>query len=288
MKQQTNGNYAFVYSGYLDVPRDGAYTFHAPREFVYPYLDSGYDLRVFVDGKEWYPATRLHNFGGWTVPLAKGLHTLKVYWVDQRPGQAQWAYPDWSGSAPSEGEENRSEKYMIWRGDKPTLEISGPGLDRQPVPDGMLYSARGSNLIVAWSNSRFTTSGVAADSNCVTDHVTGLMWLKNPDTTARTFTNAIAYCEGLAGTDGRGNYTDWRLPSRDELHSLVDARADDHPPLPPDHPFMDVQTGFYWAGPTGADSRDSAYKVNLYDGYVYDAGKEYLNYVWPVRGGQRK
>jgi hypothetical protein len=137
LKQQTNGNYAFIYSGYLDVPRDGAYNFHAPREFVYPYLDAGYDLRVFVDGKEWYPATRLHNFGGWSVPLAKGLHSFRVFWVDQRPGQAQWAYPCGAGFAPSE--DTLDDKYLVWRGEKPTLQISGPGLAKQPIPDSMLF-----------------------------------------------------------------------------------------------------------------------------------------------------
>jgi hypothetical protein len=127
-QKHTSNNFAFVYSGYLDIPSDGVYNFHAPPELIYPYLDAGYDLRVFVDGKEWYPATRLHNFGAWSVPLAKGKHSFKVSWVDQRPGHAQWAYPD--------GEV--LEKFTIWRGEKPTLEISGPGLAKQPIPVEML------------------------------------------------------------------------------------------------------------------------------------------------------
>jgi hypothetical protein len=139
LKRPTQGNYAFIYSGYLDVPRDGVYNFHASPEFIYPAWDSGYDLRVFLDDQEWYPATRLHNYGTWSVPLQKGKHRFVVYWVDQRPGQAQWAYPDKSGVAPAEGEENRDEKYMIWNGDKPKLEISGPGIAKQPIPDSMLY-----------------------------------------------------------------------------------------------------------------------------------------------------
>jgi hypothetical protein len=125
--KQTSNNYAFVYSGYLDIPHDGVYSFHAPPEFVYPGIDSGYDLRVEVDREEWYPTTRRHNYGVWSVPLAKGKHSLKVSWVDQRPGQAQWFYPY-----------VLNEAHRIWRGEKPALLISGPGLEKQPIPTGML------------------------------------------------------------------------------------------------------------------------------------------------------
>jgi hypothetical protein len=71
--------------------------------------------------------------------LAKGLHSFRVFWVDQRTGQTQWAYPGSGGFAPSEGEDNLFEKYQMWRGEKPTLEISGPGMAKQPIPAGMLF-----------------------------------------------------------------------------------------------------------------------------------------------------
>jgi hypothetical protein len=124
----TSNNFAFVYDGYLDIPRDGVYDFHAPRELVLPSSDAGYDLRVFVDKEEWYPATRPHNFGIWSVALKKGKHAFKVVYVDQRPGEAQWRYPY-----------PQVQPYKVWRGEKPTLEISGPGLAKQPIPAGMLY-----------------------------------------------------------------------------------------------------------------------------------------------------
>jgi hypothetical protein len=125
---QTSNNFAFVYEGYLEIPTDGVYDVHAPQEMVYPSMDAGYDLRVFVDREEWYPATRPHNFGIWSKALKKGKHAFEVIYVDQRPGQAQWLYPyAWA------------EAYKVWRGDRPALMISGPGLEKQPIPTAMLF-----------------------------------------------------------------------------------------------------------------------------------------------------
>jgi hypothetical protein len=111
--------YAFVYTGYLDIPRDGVYSFHAPPEFIYPPVDAGYDLRVFLGNEEWYPATRRHNWGAWSLPLKAGKHPLKVVFIDQRNSRMH--------------SEEFGEDYR-WTGEKPALMISGPGLDKQPIP----------------------------------------------------------------------------------------------------------------------------------------------------------
>jgi hypothetical protein len=125
--RKTQGKYGFVYSGYLVIPQDGVYSFHAPQEMVYPIMDAAYDLRVFLAGEEWYPATRHHNYGVWSVPLQAGAYPFKVVYVDQRPGIEKWHYG-----------EKRNPDWM-WDGEKPLLEISGPGLAKQPVPSMMLF-----------------------------------------------------------------------------------------------------------------------------------------------------
>jgi hypothetical protein len=125
--KETNGPYAIRYEGYLDVPEDGVYTFHAPPEFVFNDSESGYDLRVFVNGREWYPATRWHAHGTWSVSLAKGKHAFKVFFADMRRTphrvEMQWGFP---------------MKDFTWQEKSPRLLISGPGLDKQPIPAGML------------------------------------------------------------------------------------------------------------------------------------------------------
>jgi hypothetical protein len=128
------------------------------------------------------------------------------------------------------------------------------------------------------------TSGSDAASNCVTDNLTGLMWLKNPDATTRTLTDAIAYCEGLDGTSGRGGYTDWRMPNVLELLSLIDYGRFD-PALPSGHPFSVGSItcssgttylghpGYQWNVGTGGGGADIGLKTSAFR-------------VWPVRGGQ--
>lgn len=123
----TDGACAFRYSGYITVPEDGVYTYHAPAEQVWQHQISGYDLRVFVDGEEWYPATRRHAFGTWSIALQKGFHRFTVEYVDHRSA-AMLALnkPEWN-------------QYLVWPGNMPNLLLSGPGL-QAPQPVATLYS----------------------------------------------------------------------------------------------------------------------------------------------------
>jgi hypothetical protein len=112
--------YAFVYEGYLNVPADGVYTFHGPREFFDVGERVTYDLKVEVDGKPWYPGSRAHNYGNWSVPLAAGPHRLRVSYVDLRRATRQ------------------TNLTTSFTGEKPQIAISGPGLPPQPVPAAWL------------------------------------------------------------------------------------------------------------------------------------------------------
>ncbi|HEY3321014.1 MAG TPA: FN3 associated domain-containing protein [Planctomycetota bacterium] len=119
-----NGGFAFVYTGFLDIPKDGVYSLHAPPEFITPTVHAGYDLRVFIDNKEWYPATQTHNFGAWSIPLKSGKHALKVVYINQQNVRLMGDLENW--------------KDYYWQGAKPDLTISGPGLTKQPLPASML------------------------------------------------------------------------------------------------------------------------------------------------------
>ncbi|MCX7010729.1 MAG: chitobiase/beta-hexosaminidase C-terminal domain-containing protein, partial [Kiritimatiellaeota bacterium] len=127
----TNGS-AFVarYRGFLVVPSDGVYTFHAPRELVIPDCDPGYDLRVLVDGAEWWPALRWHALGTWSRALAKGPHAFEVIFVDTRT--VPYKHETW---------QNWPNLAVLWKGVAPVLEISGPQLPRQTVPAAWLRRA---------------------------------------------------------------------------------------------------------------------------------------------------
>jgi len=120
----TNDAQAFRYTGYLNVPDDGIYTFYAPYERTWQHVISGYDLRVAVAGVEWQPAARRHALGTWSVPLKKGMYAFRVDWIDHR-------------SAAMLTLNNKEWKqYLIWPGGAPSLLVSGPGLEQpQPLPN---------------------------------------------------------------------------------------------------------------------------------------------------------
>ena len=137
--------YAVEYRALLEIPEDGVYTLHAPREFVWPDVHSGYELRVELGNKvvpfgnrtqviglnEWYPATRLHALGTWSIGLKKGLHPLRIVFMDFRTHAAKLL-------------NEPGVKDYIWTGVTPDLRISGGGLVKQPIPSEWLRCAAGS------------------------------------------------------------------------------------------------------------------------------------------------
>jgi len=140
---------------------------------------------------------------------------------------------------------------------------------------------------VTWPNPRFTVSG-----DCVTDNLTGLIWVKSPDSTLRTWNGAVSHANGL---DLCG-YTDWRLPNINELRSLVHSGYNEEScgvascvymsDWLNSKGFSNVQSDFYWSSTTDAVSTGGAWFVSMWYGGVngYDKANGY--YVWPVRGGQ--
>jgi len=151
---------------------------------------------------------------------------------------------------------------------------------------------------VVWPNPRFSV-GSGLSSNCVSDNLTGLMWLRNPPYLFMEWTNAIAYCENLDGTSGRGGYSDWRLPNKNELESLLDFRYAS-PAFPnttgtghwtSGNPFISTASSFpdtanFWSSTVGPGNQSYAwYLQTIYGDVSYAVISQTLS-VWPVRGGQ--
>jgi hypothetical protein len=59
---------------------------------------------------------------------------------------------------------------------------------------------------------------IAYDNGTVSDTQTGLMWAAKDNGSNIKWANAKSYCENYRG----GGYTDWRLPTQDELAGLDD------------------------------------------------------------------
>jgi virulence-associated protein VapD len=131
---------------------------------------------------------------------------------------------------------------------------------------------------VAWPSTRFTVDGTGF---CVTDNLTGLMWVRTPDSTTRLWANALTYANGLTLC----GYSDWRLPNRKELRSLSNYAQANSAAWLNTQGFSNVQGLFYWSSSTLASGTAVALYVNMYSGVSF-YGKGETFYVWPVRAGQ--
>lgn len=75
----------------------------------------------------------------------------------------------------------------------------------------------GATIAEAAKNSRFI---VHRNNEAVLDTKTNLMWAAKDNGSDISWTNAKAYCESYRD----GGYTDWRMPTQEELASLYDAK----------------------------------------------------------------
>jgi hypothetical protein len=168
----------------------------------------------------------------------------------------------------------------------PKVFRTGVTVTNYPGDDG--YYQKGA----AWPDPVFT-EGTGSASNCVTDNRTGLMWLKNPSGTARIWGDALAYCENLDGSAGRGGYTDWRMPNFNEMVSLFDfgvVHTTGVGLLPEGHPLLGPSLGQekVWCSTSVPWSPSTlCWIFNTGECLVsFGGGKSQADtYVWPVRGG---
>jgi uncharacterized protein DUF1566 len=131
------------------------------------------------------------------------------------------------------------------------------------------------------------------NSEAVLDRETGLVWERSPDPTPRIWSEAHVNFQNGCSVKTVGNRNGWRLPTVQELSSLMDRTVPPPgPTLPPGHPFSNVQTSNrYWSA-TSFDSLaitpggNFAYRVDFGIGNVGVGGKGALLFVWCVRGGQ--
>ena len=121
------------------------------------------------------------------------------------------------------------------------------------------------------------------NSQAVLDRETGLVWEQSPSSTLDTWFNQSFHCINL-NTGGR---TGWRLPTIQELLSLVD-RSQSDPALPSGHPFGNVLSADYWSASTVASGTSFAWTVLFPTGHVhsgFDKSSD-TTLAWCVRGGQ--
>lgn len=149
-----------------------------------------------------------------------------------------------------------------------------PGVGGTDGCDG--YYQKGTAFSYSWGE---------VDHNTVTDNVTGLIWASDGNGAGcysggtRTWKEAIAWAEGL---DFAGS-TEWRLPNRRELESLVNAEIFN--PCINTTYFPNTPSTYYWSSTTSVDTTTYAWRVVFNVGIVDYDDKGNAFYARAVRGG---
>lgn len=151
--------------------------------------------------------------------------------------------------------------------------------------------------------TRFTV-GAGAESNCITDNLTGLMWIKDLNTinsgAAMTWQVALDLIATANNGAGYCGHNDWYLPTINDLSSLLNdgfiGGANNYQSeWLNSQGFSNVQafddldnSTYYWSSSTLASNTYNALVVGFGYGFVSARAKDASSfyYVWPVRLAQ--
>ncbi len=147
----------------------------------------------------------------------------------------------------------------------------------------------------AWDAATRFVAGSGAESDCLVDTLTGLMWPKNADLAGGFMLWADAFVE--VTEHAPCGHTDWRVPNINELASLMHrgsveaacggAFCADMVDWLTTAGFTNVQRGPYWSSTTSAISQWYAKEASLYTtsegtiGVRHKGGEQAR--LWPVR-----
>ena len=227
-----------------------------------------------TDTEDFIAALNAESFGGhtdWRLPTIKELAPIANL-GRMAPAIDTEYFPNtvlsyyWSSTTYANG------TYLAWR------VAFSHGYDYWDGKGGSYYVRA-----VRGGQSRLLDSLVINGDGTVTDASSGLMWQLAGTESKMTWEAGMSHCEGLS----LGGYTDWRLPNREELSSIVDYTR--YGLAVDAEYFPNTVSSSYWSSTTFAYSTDNAWLVDFYYGSGYDGSKDYYGlYVRAVRGGQSR
>ena len=140
---------------------------------------------------------------------------------------------------------------------------------------------------VVWPDPRFKDNG----DGTITDLLTGLMWLKNGSCMGWLSWQAAMNVAQELNSLGSGSdhcsklavsYDDWRLPTVQELETLLNAESSDPYQFLNFYGFQGVQSDSYWSSTTGPNPY-SAWLLHFDTGEILSGGKVETHHALLVR-----
>ncbi len=153
----------------------------------------------------------------------------------------------------------------------------------------MVYASGDDGTIqagVEWPSERFTDNG----DGTITDTLTGLMWLQDGGCLRTSWRSAQATLAELNSNEGQntcagyaGQYTDWRMPTVNELKSLINYGYADSAQWLDTEGFVNVKSTYYWTSTTYPGNPSYAWILRILNGLDSRTGKSERYPLLPVR-----
>ena len=159
-----------------------------------------------------------------------------------------------------------------------------------PVPDKSKTMPANDGGPDGCGSSRFDC---VMGGEAILDNQTGLVWVRDAQFIGKkvSWEDAVKIVESIELGGEKG----WRLPTRDELITLLDT-SQSEPALPHGHPFLNINDlatvsgmpgGYnFWSSTAYKDDSERVWMVSFYVGKVYDSLKLMDATFWPVRDGE--
>ena len=177
--------------------------------------------------------------------------------------------------------------------------FSGRAYDLNFYQDGMVGldktapAAADGKLGFSYSEVPNPAGGNFPKADCVKDNLTGLVWesktttgLRNKDVAYSNQIDDLALNGFISAVNATSlcGYTDWRLPTVDELQSIVDYGIASPGPTIDATWFPNTRSGLYWSSSAVVRAPNQAWSVSLQYGFSFDTTRNNINFVRLVRG----
>lgn len=210
------------------------------------------------------------NFGGysdWRLPTIDELASITDKGTQEHPTVNRDFFPNTMSSYYFSATTNVSNRADAW-----AIGFYY-GHDHSPAKSDRCYvRAVRSNYSTHNPTNQFIIDG----DGTVTDENTRLMW-QQANNGKMSWTSALSYCEELS----LGGYQDWRLPTIEELRSIVDYRLNE--PALDLLVFSDTMSSYYWSSTTRTINPADAWAIDFCFGLATYTLKIRKSFVRAVR-----
>jgi len=215
---------------------------------------------IYVNGKK----KAMTGAGFTTLLLEEGEYSIKV---EKITDDGEWLY-------------TKTKKIFV--GEDTSIKINFNNISKKPTNKRFKRIEKEKKKKIEKEKEEKKTRFEKMDTlNIIHDKKRDLMWQDNSaaETTRKTLEGAKKYCSDLSLDD----YSDWRVPTYDELLTIVDYSRSNPAIIPV---FKNVASHYYWSSSESVSRSSGAWFVGFHYGNTNNSNLSGKIYVRCVRGRQ--